>query len=255
MTIRKRIGRDAARRARRRRPPSTSSGAAWRSGDAKGRTSIARARPVVGRILHLQEPILRAVNAGLAAHGLRYADYAVLATLRVAGEPFRMSPSRLAGDHAVHFGRRLQSAATRREEGLCAPLGRSGGRARHPCRATEKGFALAEAAMADHAAVERRLCAMLSARGAGPVGDPAQPDDPAQRRRGLQPGGRRGGRPPAERKSAGGESEAGGIHAHHDDELAGLVGHANLAAGLAYVPGEFGGLANMRCDASTSADG
>ena len=52
-------------------------------------------KAVVGRILLLQDIILKTVNAVLGVHGLRYPAYAVLATLRVAGKPYRLSPSQL----------------------------------------------------------------------------------------------------------------------------------------------------------------
>ena len=52
-------------------------------------------KAVVGRILRLEGVILKAVNATLAAHGLKYPAYAILATLRVEGAPYRLSPSQL----------------------------------------------------------------------------------------------------------------------------------------------------------------
>jgi len=121
-------------------------------------------KAVIGRIVHLQETILRAVNAALAPHGLRYAEYAVLATLRAAGEPFRMSPSRLQATMLFTSGgvsnliRRVEEKGHVRRRADPAD-GRGA-----LVELTHKGLALAEAAMADHAAVERRLCAMLDAR-------------------------------------------------------------------------------------------
>lgn len=121
-------------------------------------------KAVVGRVLLLQETILRAVNAALAPHGLRYPDYAVLATLRVAGEPFRMSPSRLQATMLFTSGgvsnllRRVESKGYVRR--LADPADGRG----VLVELTRQGFDLAESAMADHAAAERRLCAMLSAK-------------------------------------------------------------------------------------------
>ncbi len=45
-------------------------------------------KAIVGRVLRLQDVILRAVNGVLERHGLRYPIYAVLATLRVSGPPY-----------------------------------------------------------------------------------------------------------------------------------------------------------------------
>jgi DNA-binding MarR family transcriptional regulator len=121
-------------------------------------------KAVIGRIVHLQETILRAVNAALAPHGLRYADYAVLATLRAAGEPFRMSPSRLQATMLFTSGgvsnlvRRVEKKGHVRRRADPAD-GRG-----TLIELTQRGLALAEVAMVDHAAAERRLCAMLNAR-------------------------------------------------------------------------------------------
>ena len=52
-------------------------------------------KAVVGRVLRLQDVILRAVNAVLARRGLRYPAYAALATLLCSGAPYAMSPTRL----------------------------------------------------------------------------------------------------------------------------------------------------------------
>src|SRR5690606_881444 len=46
------------------------------------------AKAITGRILRLHDVILRAFNSAFAAHGLKYPNYAVLATLRSAGEPY-----------------------------------------------------------------------------------------------------------------------------------------------------------------------
>jgi DNA-binding MarR family transcriptional regulator len=120
-------------------------------------------KAVVGRILYLQETILRAVNAALAAHGVRYADYAVLATLRVAGEPYRMSPSRLQATMLFTSGGVSNLLRRVEKKGYVRRLADPADGRGILVELTEKGFALAEAAMADHAAVERRLCAMLNA--------------------------------------------------------------------------------------------
>ena len=49
-------------------------------------------KAVVGRLLHLHEVFLTAINRTLAKHRLKYPAFAVLATLRVEGAPYRMSP-------------------------------------------------------------------------------------------------------------------------------------------------------------------
>jgi DNA-binding MarR family transcriptional regulator len=163
MTVRKRMVRDA--------PESEVAASPTFDLVGRGMTQWRRQRPdidcsgksVVGRILHLQETILRAVNAGLASHGLRYADYAVLATLRVAGEPFRMSPSRLQATMLFTSGGVSNLLRRVEKKGYVRRLADPADGRGILVELTHKGFTLAEAAMADHAAVERRLCAMFNA--------------------------------------------------------------------------------------------
>ncbi|MBP0437336.1 MarR family transcriptional regulator [Tianweitania sediminis] len=128
-----------------------------------------RARPdidgsgkaIVGRILHLNEIIMRAVDKALAKHGVKYPVYAVLATIRVSGPPFRMSPTELLSTLLVTSGglsnllRRMEAdgyitrtADERDGRGVIVEL-------------TDKGVAVADASMADHAAVERELVECL----------------------------------------------------------------------------------------------
>lgn len=119
-------------------------------------------KAIVGRVLHLQGIILRAVNAALAPYGLRYPTYAVLATLRVAGAPYRMSPSQLQATMLFTSGgvsnllRRVEAAGLIRR--VDDPVDRRG----TIVELTESGFALVERAMPAHAAAERQLASMLA---------------------------------------------------------------------------------------------
>lgn len=118
-------------------------------------------KAVVGRILHLHDIILRSVDRVLARHGLKYPVYAVLATIRVAGAPYRMSPGELLETLLLSSGglsnllRRMEAeqyirrlADKRDGRGVIVEL-------------TEKGIQVADASMADHAAIERELVATL----------------------------------------------------------------------------------------------
>jgi len=120
-------------------------------------------KAIVGRILRLQDVILRAVNSALERHGIRYPGYSVLATLRASGHPFRMSPSRLKETLLLTSGGLSN---------LLARLERAGWIRRHAdpmdgraviVELTDRGRALADRAMKDHAAVERQLVGMFSA--------------------------------------------------------------------------------------------
>jgi DNA-binding MarR family transcriptional regulator len=119
-------------------------------------------KAVVGRVLHLHEVLLTAVNRSLAKHRLKYPSFAVLATLRVEGVPYRMSPKALLDSLILTSGglsnllRRLEKAGHIRRmadeqdgRGVIVEL-------------TEQGRCLVEPAMRDHAKTERRLVAALS---------------------------------------------------------------------------------------------
>jgi DNA-binding MarR family transcriptional regulator len=119
-------------------------------------------KAVVGRLLHLREVFLQSVNRTLAKHRLKYPAYAVLATLRVEGAPYRMSPKALLDTLILTSGglsnllRKLEKAGQIRRladdsdgRGVIVEL-------------TEQGRRVVEPAMRDHAETERRLICALS---------------------------------------------------------------------------------------------
>ena len=119
-------------------------------------------KAVVGRLLHLREVFLDAINRTLAKHRLKYPAFAVLATLRVEGAPYRMSPKALLDVLILTSGglsnllRRLEKAGLIRRRsddidgrGVIVEL-------------TEQGRRVVEPAMRDHAETERRLISALS---------------------------------------------------------------------------------------------
>jgi DNA-binding MarR family transcriptional regulator len=121
-------------------------------------------KAVVGRLMHLHEVMLKAVNHTLARHKLKYPAYAVLATLRVEGAPYRMTPKDLLESLILTSGglsnilRRLEVAGLVRRSadendgrGVVVEL-------------TERGRRVVEPAMRDHAEMERHLIAALSSK-------------------------------------------------------------------------------------------
>ena len=120
-------------------------------------------KAVVGRILRLQDVILRSVNAALERHGLRYPSYAVLATLRASGEPFRMSPTRLRDTLLLTSGGISNLLARLERRGWIVRRADPGDGRAVIVELTEEGRRLADEAMPDHAEMERALVGMLSA--------------------------------------------------------------------------------------------
>jgi DNA-binding MarR family transcriptional regulator len=119
-------------------------------------------KAVIGRILLLQDIILRTVNAALAPHGLRYPSYAVLATLRVAGKPYRLSPSQLQATMLFTSGGISNLLARIEQQGYIRRTNDPSDKRSVRVELTRKGVDVADRAMVDHATAERQLCAMLS---------------------------------------------------------------------------------------------
>lgn len=119
-------------------------------------------KAVVGRILLLQDVILKTVNAVLAPHGLRYPAYAILATLRVAGKPYRLSPSQLQATMLFTSGGISNLIARVEKQGYVRRAVDPSDKRGVWVELTRKGVDVVNRVMVDHAAAERRLCAMLS---------------------------------------------------------------------------------------------
>lgn len=118
-------------------------------------------KAVVGRILMLQDIILKTVNAALAPFGLRYPVYAVLATLRAAGPPHRLSPSQLQATMLFTSGGISNLLRRVERQGLIRRSVDPADRRAVRVELTEKGVELADRSMPAHAAAERQLCAMF----------------------------------------------------------------------------------------------
>ncbi len=119
-------------------------------------------KAVVGRILHLHDIVLRAVDRALAPHGLKYPTYAVLATIRVSGAPYRMSPSELLSSMLLSSGGLSNLLRRMEKDGFIQRMADKRDGRGVIVELTEKGIAAADASMADHAAVERELSQCLS---------------------------------------------------------------------------------------------
>jgi DNA-binding MarR family transcriptional regulator len=119
-------------------------------------------KAVVGRILQLHDVILRAVDRTLARHGLKYPAYAVLATLRVAGSPYRMSPSELLETLLLSSGGLSNLLRRMEEDGLVRRMADERDGRGVIVELTEEGARIADAAMVDHAETERKLVSVLS---------------------------------------------------------------------------------------------
>ncbi len=120
------------------------------------------AMALFGRLTRAQAAAARAIEEGLAPHGLSRAEFDALATLRRAGAPHRLPAGALAASMLLS-----PAATTNRIDRLA----RAGLVARHPdpedgrgviVGLTARGRRVVDAAVHAHSANERRLLAGLS---------------------------------------------------------------------------------------------
>lgn len=121
------------------------------------------AKAVVGRVLHLQELMTERINRNLAKFNLKFPSYAVIATIRVSGPPYRMSPGELLSRIVLSSGG--LSNLLRRMEADGYIIRRAD---EHDARGvqvelTPRGIAVADEAMRAHAALEHELISGMSA--------------------------------------------------------------------------------------------
>ncbi|MED7953872.1 MarR family transcriptional regulator [Streptomyces sp. BE303] len=118
---------------------------------------------VIGRLNRLSRLIDAELKRTFALHGLDFASFDVLATLRRSGPPYRLTPTGLMQCAMVTSGAISQRLDRLEARGLVTrtPSG-SDGRSREVAL-TEEGHALIDRALPDHLATERRILAGLDA--------------------------------------------------------------------------------------------
>ncbi|MCW2810912.1 MAG: transcriptional regulator, MarR family [Friedmanniella sp.] len=117
---------------------------------------------VLSRVTRLARHLDRQRAESFGRHGLESWEFDVLAALRRAGEPFRLSPGRLLKETMVTSGTMTNRVDRLTERALVArehdPDDRRGVRV----RLTESGLARVDAALADLLGAERALLRGLS---------------------------------------------------------------------------------------------
>jgi DNA-binding MarR family transcriptional regulator len=120
------------------------------------------AMALFGRLSRAHAAASRAIDRGLAPHGLNRAEFDVLATLRRAGSPFRLPAGALAAAMLLSPAATTNRVDRLERAGLVERLPDPADRRAVVVGLTRRGRALAERAVRDHAANERRLLAGLS---------------------------------------------------------------------------------------------
>lgn len=119
---------------------------------------------VVGRLLAVGELIGRRLDRWAAEYGLDRGQGDVVFTLRRAGPPYRLSPSRLAASLLVTSGTMTHRLDRLEQRKLITRVANPSDRRGTDVQLTEEGVRLADEAVARHVANEEELLAPLSAR-------------------------------------------------------------------------------------------
>jgi DNA-binding MarR family transcriptional regulator len=116
---------------------------------------------VVGRIGRLAHYLERGVNEGLDQFGLTNWSFDVLATLRRAGQPYRLSPNALLQSLMITSGTMTNRIDHLERAGLVERAHNPDDRRSVLISLTPSGLELIEKALATHVANEHRLLAEL----------------------------------------------------------------------------------------------
>lgn len=133
-------------------------------------TQWARERPdlnvepmgIMGRLHRLSTHLGREVETVLLQHGLSSSAFDVLATLRRAGNPYRLSPGELLAMTMVSSGTMTNRIDQLEKAGLVERIDNPEDRRSVLIALTDKGFAVVDEAVTAHVANQHRLIAAVN---------------------------------------------------------------------------------------------
>jgi len=115
----------------------------------------------IGRLLRAASLVERRLVGPLADQGLNGGEFDVLATLRRSGAPYQLTPTHLAHNLMLSSGAMTNRLDRLEARGLVRRLADPSDRRGFLIELTTEGRALAESAVATHAANEERLLAAV----------------------------------------------------------------------------------------------
>lgn len=119
-------------------------------------------KAVTGRILHFSEMLMSAMNANLTKFGIKYSTYAIIATLRCVGAPYRMSPTQLQNTLLITSGGVSNLIRKVEAQGFIRRLVDPHDGRGTIVELTDEGYALSESTMPAHAGLESHMVRMFS---------------------------------------------------------------------------------------------
>ncbi|WP_320200161.1 MarR family winged helix-turn-helix transcriptional regulator [Agrobacterium sp. rho-13.3] len=122
---------------------------------------------IIGRLHRLSTHLGREVEAVLLQHGLSSSAFDVLATLRRAGTPYRLSPGELLAMTMVSSGTMTNRIDQLEKAGFVERINNPDDRRSVLIALTDKGFATVEEAVTGHVANQHRLIGNMSVEDRG----------------------------------------------------------------------------------------
>ncbi|WP_226553438.1 MarR family winged helix-turn-helix transcriptional regulator [Celeribacter naphthalenivorans] len=118
---------------------------------------------LIGRMGRLARVLSEAMEATFARHGLNYASFDLLATLRRSGDPYALTAGDLMAQMMITSGTVTNRINRLEAQGLVVRRSDKNDARRAIVALTEAGFAVIDRAVEDHVATQKRLTEMLSA--------------------------------------------------------------------------------------------
>ncbi len=136
------------------------------------KTQWNRARPdldvapmgLIGRLVRLSNHLSSHMEQTFAQHGLNFASFDVLATLRRSGAPYQLSPGELLSTMMVTSGTMTNRIDQLAKAGLVMRKANPDDARSVKIALTEKGFGVIDAAVTAHVAKQVKLTECLSER-------------------------------------------------------------------------------------------
>ncbi|WP_102224156.1 MarR family winged helix-turn-helix transcriptional regulator [Acidimangrovimonas sediminis] len=119
-------------------------------------------KAVTGRLLMLGEMVFERMNETTTKFGLKYTTYAIIATLRVSGPPYRLSPKALQATLLITSGGLSNLLARTEKQGLIRRMTDPEDGRGVVVELTEEGLRTATEVMPVQAEAERNLTRMFS---------------------------------------------------------------------------------------------
>ncbi|PCI05704.1 MAG: MarR family transcriptional regulator [Hyphomicrobiales bacterium] len=117
---------------------------------------------LIGRFTRISHHLSQGMEKTFAEHGLNYASFDVLATLRRSGAPYRLSPNGLLAAMMVTSGTMTNRIDQLVKAGLVERIHNPEDRRSVFISLTDKGFGIVDGTVTAHVATQKKLVSGLS---------------------------------------------------------------------------------------------